>query len=102
MIKMRSNGYLFDKRCKNASSVVCAYAYNFPDGLCGGPLAYNMRAPLILTGSNMANKPNETKQKAGASVASDYVKNNGIKTGIVLGGEAVLSDVTVRTIFGMK
>ncbi len=29
--------------------VCCAWAGNFPDALCGGPLAYQLGAPLILT-----------------------------------------------------
>ena len=67
--------------------VLLAYSRNFPDGLCGGPLAYALGAPLVLT-------------NAGAeSAAAEYVTESGIYAGLVLGGSAALSDQTVATIF---
>ena len=69
--------------------VVVAYSRNFPDGLCAGPLAYAMGAPLLLT-------------NAGAEAAAKtYVETNGITKGLILGGTASVSDETVRTIFQM-
>ena len=69
----------------NASVAVLAYAQGFPDGLCGGPLAVKMGAPLILTS-------NESYQ-----MADDYVV--GITSGAVTGGTGRISDDTVREIF---
>ena len=69
---------------------VLAYAKNFPDGLSAGPLAYNMKSPLILTATG--------KEKA----AIDYARNKGIKYGYVLGGAGLISDKSVKTIFQMK
>ena len=60
-----------------------------PDGLCGGPLAYVMGAPLILTG------PNYTP-------AADYMAEIGIESGIALGGTGALSEDVVRNIFAMS
>ena len=71
----------------NASAAVLAYAQGFPDGLCGGPLALSMGAPLILTS-------NESYQ-----MADDYVA--GITTGVVTGGTGRISDDTVREIFDL-
>ncbi len=69
-------------------SVVLAYAENFPDGLCGGPLSTAMKAPLILTKSG--------KQSA----AKDYVQRNGISNGAVLGGAALIDADTAMEILG--
>ena len=71
----------------NPSSAVVADAWNFPDGLCGGPLAMTMDAPLILTKSGNHN------------AAKAYVQANGIKNGAVLGGTARIDDATAKDIF---
>ena len=72
---------------ENPRAAVLAYAQGFPDGLCGGPLALSMGAPLILT-SNEA-----------CQVADDYI--DGITTGAVTGGTGRISDDTVREIFDL-
>ena len=70
-------------------SAVLAYAQNFPDGLSGGPLAYVLNAPLILTDSK---KP---------TAAVTYATGAGIKSGYVLGGPGLISDKVVKNIFSM-
>ena len=70
-----------------ANTVVMAYAKNFPDGLCGGPLAYAMKAPLILSAT-------------GNSVAASYTTSKGIKSGAVLGGDTLISDESVKNALG--
>ena len=69
-----------------AGSAVTAYASTFPDGLCGGPLAYLVGAPLILT-------------KDGKTEAPAYTQANDITSGYVLGGESLISDGFAMTIF---
>ena len=69
------------------TAAVIAYAMKFPDGLCGGPLAYTRSVPLILT-------TNEKQEEAAA-----YVASKNIKYGAALGGSALLSNVTVKKIF---
>lgn len=69
---------------------VLAYAWNYPDGLCGGVLAYAIDVPLILT---------MDKYEAQAMA---YAEDNGIISGIVLGGPGLVSDDTVRKIFAME
>ena len=71
------------------TSAVLAYAQNFPDGLSGGPLAYVLNAPLILTDSK---KP---------TAAVTYATGAGIKSGYVLGGTGLISDKVVKNIFSM-
>ncbi|MGM9628366.1 MAG: cell wall-binding repeat-containing protein [Faecousia sp.] len=66
-----------------------AYSMNYPDGLCGGPLAYKLGAPLLLVKSD-----NEAP-------AAEYVKANNIKRGIVFGGTAGITDEAARTVFGL-
>lgn len=75
---------------KDVESVVVAYSFNFPDGLCGGPLAHAMNAPLILT--------TEGKENA----ATEYIKESDVKSGYVLGGEVVLKDETIKTVFSLS
>ena len=66
-------------------SAVLAYAQDFPDGLCAGPLAIAMKAPLILT------------TNANLAAADAYIEN--ISSGVVTGGTARISDEAVREIF---
>ncbi len=71
-----------------SAAAVLAYGANFPDGLCGGPLAAAMNAPLILT---MAQFPQQ---------AEAYVQGQDIRNGIVLGGEKLIPQTTAEAIFG--
>ena len=73
-----------------ADTAVIAYSHNFPDGLCGGPLAHRINAPLILTRDN------------DSEMTASYMKSKGIRKGYVLGGTAVLTDSLVRKLYGMR
>ena len=75
---------------REPESAVVAYAMNFPDGLCGGPLAVTMGAPLILTANGYED----------AAVA--YTSRLGIRSGEVLGGTKLVSDNTAKRIFAME
>lgn len=68
---------------------VVAYAMNYPDGLCGGTLAAYMGAPLLLVRDDKA------------AITADYTREFGVKSGIVLGGSALVSDKSVRSIYNM-
>ena len=84
--------YLMDEKTiglDKFETVIIANGQNFPDGLCGGPLAFFEKAPLILTA--------EGKEME----AKSYVSDNYILKGTVLGGDGVLPDHTVREVFGM-
>lgn len=76
--------------CKDVKLAVVASGKNFPDGLCGGPLAAALNAPLVLTKDN------------GSDAAAAYVADNEIKAGYVLGGTGALSDETVVSVFALK
>ena len=87
-----SNRYLTSvliarKYFSGAQAAVLAYAQGFPDGLCGGPLALSIGAPLILTS-------NESPEAADGFV-------QGISSGAVTGGTGRISDDTVREIFDL-
>ena len=69
-----------------AAKAVLAYAQDYPDGLCGGPLAYFLGAPLILTDNNRA------------SVAAEYTGANAITEGLVLGGTTWISEESAERI----
>ena len=70
--------------------LVLAYAQNFPDGLCSGPLAAQLGAPLILVAPG-ADAP-----------ASAYRAEQGITCGYVLGGKSLIPDSCVRTVFSLS
>ena len=75
---------------ENPNAAVLAYSKNFPDGLCGGALAYDMSAPLILTATG--------KEEA----AGRYVNGQNIEKGYVLGSSDLISDDAVKIIFGLE
>lgn len=72
---------------KNPESAVLAYAWNYPDGLCGGALAYAMDAPLILTMTQYE------------SQAAKYIQTQGIDRGVVLGGTGLIANSGLKKIF---
>ena len=74
----------------NPTNSVLAYSRGFADGLAGGPLAIAKNAPLILTQSNST------------SAASEYIRQNNIKSGSILGGPTLISDEAVQEIFNIK
>ncbi|MBQ1509045.1 MAG: cell wall-binding repeat-containing protein, partial [Erysipelotrichaceae bacterium] len=65
---------------------VLAYGENFPDGLCGGPLAAAIGSPIILT------------REKNKDIAADYYDAHKIPTTIVLGGTSLISDEVAEEI----
>lgn len=74
----------------NVDNISLTYAMDFPDGLCGGPLAYIKKSPMILTMSE-----NEAE-------ASKYVKTNNINKVLILGGNRVISLESLDKIFNIN
>ncbi len=78
--------YFFDEPVM----AVAAYGYNFPDGLCAGPLAYMMGAPLLLTAD-------------GDEVyAASYTEHHGVTMGVAMGGAPLIGDETLVKIFNLR
>lgn len=73
---------------ESPEKLVLTYSNNFPDGLCGGLLAVNLDAPLILT---------RTGKEA---AAKEYASANGIHKGIVIGGPGLISNAAAGNVFG--
>ena len=71
----------------NVDTVVLASGKNFPDGLCGEPLAAVLDAPLILT----ADKKTEA--------AADCIGRRNIAWAYVLGGTEALPEAAIAEIF---
>lgn len=69
--------------------VVMAYGYNFPDGLCAGPLAHALNSPLLLAAIG-----DEAK-------AARFAETYGLHSGVVAGGPSLISDPSVCTILGL-
>ena len=84
-----TSAWFADRYFEAPEYAMVAYSRNFPDGLCGGPLAYAMGAPLLLTSAG-----NE-------DMAEAYVEYAGIIKGYVLGGAAAVKDESGRIIFAM-
>ena len=74
------------------TKAVLAYAKNFPDGLCGGPLAYTIGAPLLLT----------SKEDTYYNITRNYTMSVGLYQGYVLGGSNLISDTATRWILDMN
>ena len=74
--------------CGQPMEAVLAYAWNYPDGLCGGPLAYQLGAPLLLVSSGAE------------ALAADYVTESDLTAGIILGGTNSISNETANRVFG--
>ncbi len=70
---------------------VIAYSRLFPDGLCGGPLACALKAPLLLTNVN----------EAQVAITNAYLEEMDITSGYVMGGVNVLDDDVVKAVFGL-
>lgn len=75
---------------KDAEQVVLTYARNYPDGICGGPLAYYLGAPMLLASDS------------NVSSANSYTTLKGITKGVVLGGPKLISDEAVEMILDTK
>ncbi|MBP3493135.1 MAG: leucine-rich repeat protein [Oscillospiraceae bacterium] len=71
------------------TAAVLAYGFNFPDGLCAGPLAASMDAPLLLSAIG------------DEAAAAQYVTVNPMQDGFVLGGPTLISDGGANKIFGL-
>ena len=78
--------YFFDA----PTSAVVAYSQNFPDGLCGGPLAAATNSPLLLMATNRGDN------------VIEYAQEAGISCGAVLGGIGLIDDATAKNVFSMK
>ena len=74
-----------------ASQAVLAYGRTFPDGLSGGPLAFALKAPLLLAESVDNNVVEATK----------YCAERTISSGTVLGGPTLIEDGFVRKVFNL-
>ncbi|MBQ1509118.1 MAG: cell wall-binding repeat-containing protein, partial [Erysipelotrichaceae bacterium] len=71
------------------NKALIAFSDDYPDGLCAGPLAYNLGAPILLT------KPGkESSLKAYCTEAS-------ITSGYIIGGDARIPDASARDIFSL-
>lgn len=74
---------------QDPNQVVLAYAWMFPDALCGGTVGYAIGAPIILTSD------------AKVSQAASYNKNNTIHYGYIVGGPVRLTDEVVCVAFDL-
>ena len=81
-----------EKFSGSQKTVVIAYGHDFPDGLCGGTVAYAMNAPLILVYNDSGEKGTNLYY------AKQYFKENKIKSFAILGGDNAVSENTKRVL----
>ena len=70
-------------------TAILVYGRNFPDGLFAGPLARSLEIPIILSARSLS------------SSVADYLHENEITSGYVLGGPSLIPDTTVRLAFSL-
>ena len=78
-----------EKFFDSPDTAVFALATNFPDGLCAGPLAYGLKAPVILTASGRTD------------AAVKYVQDTKVAKGVVCGGAGLISNSDIRKIYNL-
>ena len=69
---------------------VLVYGENYPDGICGGPLANALKAPVLLV------------KDSKADAMAQFNASHSITVGYVLGGQKLLANGTVRVAFDME
>ena len=74
---------------ENPDTAVFAFANNFPDGLCAGPLAYSLKAPVILTATGKT------------EAAEKYVQGVKVVKGVVCGGSSLIANSDIRKIYNL-
>ncbi|MBR0152250.1 MAG: BspA family leucine-rich repeat surface protein, partial [Lachnospiraceae bacterium] len=75
-----------------AIRAVLGYGLNFPDALSAGPLAFVLKAPVILTAS---------ESSGAVKAARTYLQEKGIHYAYVMGGPKLIADKDVRSILGL-
>ncbi len=83
---------LADAFFSKPTTAVLAYGNNYPDGLCAGPIAYRLGAPLLLTSSS----------KSTYTRTASYTTYLNIKKAVILGGPALVSEAATWKILGFK
>lgn len=73
------------KFAQGRSGAAIAFGGNFPDGLCGGPLAGRLNAPLLLVAEGRYDN------------AKNFVRDFHVDWGMAFGGAGVISDKLFRT-----
>ena len=87
--RVRTAAAIAQRYFSDPDTMILASAANYPDGLCGGVLAWSMDAPLLLTMTGQG------------SAAAAYVKENGIRWGVVLGGHGAVTNIGAKSAFGL-
>ncbi|MBR5806537.1 MAG: cell wall-binding repeat-containing protein [Oscillospiraceae bacterium] len=75
---------------KNPESVVLVSGKVLTDGFCSGVYAAHTGNPMLLI------------DKGNNAAAAEYVAKNNIKSGIIMGGESVVDNPTVNSVFGIE
>ena len=79
-----------EKFFKDPPTMALAYGLNYPDGLCGGPLAMAYGCPLILTVSK------------NITAAKSYAEKIKATNTVTFGGPSLITDDALKQILGKK
>ena len=81
-----------NKYFSQPKTMVVAYGLNFPDGLCGGPLALAYSSPLILVANTSTDYAHAYAQAPAGN------KENMLTNTVALGGETLISQEALKKI----
>lgn len=70
-------------------TVLLVYGKNFPDGLCAGPIANKLKAPLLLATDSASNN----------AYAKSYAQKGGCNNVFVFGGKTLISDASAKAMY---
>ena len=71
---------------EDVEAVTFAYGWNYPDGLCGGPVAAAANAPVLLV------------HEGATEAAAEYAA--GVEAGYIFGGSGAVAEETVKAVLG--
>ncbi|MBR3211932.1 MAG: cell wall-binding repeat-containing protein, partial [Firmicutes bacterium] len=90
--RMRTSLAVAERFFGSAEKAVLAYAFNYPDGLTGSAVAFQLGAPILLTDSSSTYTARRFVRYRTAVVTDVYV----------MGGSALISDAALEAICGTR
>ena len=90
--KYETSYLVANKFFSKPATVLMTYGENFPDGLCGGPLAIKYNAPMLLVSKE------NTKFAAKYSAAPAGKSDNAVSNSVTLGGETIMPNEMIKAV----
>ena len=88
--RLETSALIAEDCFENPTEAIIAYGWDFPDGLCSGPLAAVIGAPVLMAYTGLE------------EVTMEYAQKVGIHDGYVTGGTDKITDASVRKILHLS